>query len=238
MRTIFIADAHLRDPDDHNYKMLLRFLEELQGTADVVCILGDLFDFRIGLPRMAFTEQEPLLEALARLSRGGTRLIYLEGNHDFHLGTGFAERIGAELHAGPLMLDLQGKRLLLCHGDLINPADWRYRLLYAALHNRLIPLIGKLLPAMLVQGVRKCLQQNSRSRYSQDLARWDYRAIIRSYADKVRLQGCDAMVLGHFHLPLIEQDEHFTLLALGDWITQLSYGELRDGVFSLSIYQP
>lgn len=238
MRTIFLADAHLHDPGDPNYRRLLHFLHGLQGVADTLCILGDLFDFRVGLPALNFPEHEELLEALACLSRSGTRLIYLEGNHDFHLGSAFAERIGAELHAGPVAVELQGQRVLLCHGDLVNAADWRYRLLYRILRNQITVLAAKLVPAPLVQAIRQRLQKTSRKRYGKDRVRWDYRAIISAYGNKVRGEGFDAVVLGHFHLPFIEQSDGFTLLSLGDWIGQFSYGELRDGVFSLSTDQP
>ncbi|MDD2500940.1 MAG: metallophosphoesterase, partial [Geobacter sp.] len=98
MRTIFLADAHLHHPDDSNYRLLLRFIESLQGTTDTLCILGDLFDFRVGLPALAFAEQEPLLMALERLQAAGTRLIWLEGNHDFLLGADLAKRLGAEIY--------------------------------------------------------------------------------------------------------------------------------------------
>ncbi len=238
MRTIFLADAHLHHPDDSNYRRLLKFLEELQGVTDTLCILGDLFDFRIGLPSLAFPEHEPVLDALARLSHGGTRLIYLEGNHDFHLGDAFARRIGAELYRGPVPVELQGKRLLLCHGDLANPADWRYRLLHLSLRNRAAAVAGRILPAPLVQGIRRRLQRTSRGRYTHDQFRWNYQQIISAYGVTIRSKGFDALVLGHFHLPFIERHDHFTLLALGDWIGQFSYGQLQDGVFSLATYRP
>lgn len=238
MRTIFLADAHLRDPGDDNYRLLLRFIEELQGATDTLCILGDLFDFRIGLPDLLFAEHEPMLAALTRLQASGTRLIYLEGNHDFHLGAAFARRIGAELHARPVPLELQGKRLLLCHGDLVNRADWRYRLLYHTVRSRALLWSGRLLPASVIHRIRQRLQRSSGKRYAGNTVRWDYRSIISAYGAQVRRQGFDALVLGHFHLPLIEQDERFTLLAVGDWIGQFSYGELRDGVFSLATYRP
>lgn len=238
MRTIFLADAHLRAPDDDNYRLLLRFLEELRGTTDTLCILGDLFDFRIGLPQLSFAEHEPMLAALARLRASGTRLIYLEGNHDFQLGPSFAERIGAELHVRPVVVALQGKRVLLCHGDLVNHADWRYRLLYHTVRNQVLLWSGRLLPASVIQRIRQRLQRSSGGRYADNTARWDYRRIISDYASRIRSQRVDAVVLGHFHLPLLEQDGDFTLLAVGDWIGQFSYGELRDGVFFLTNYQP
>ncbi len=233
MKTVFLADAHLHNPGDANYLLLLRFLEQLQGNTATLCILGDLFDFRIGLPALDFPEQEPLLDALKRLNNSGTRLVYLEGNHDFHLGSGFADQIGAELHAGPVHLNLDGKRIYLCHGDLVNPEDWRYRMLYHALRNRATVMAGRLIPAALVQGLRRRLQRSSRGRYVNDSVRWDYGDIIRSFASKIRLKGYDAVVLGHFHLPFIEQDKAFTLLSLGDWIGQFSYGQYENGEFSL-----
>jgi len=238
MRTIFLADAHLRAPEDDNYRLLLRFFAELQGTADTLCILGDLFDFRIGLPQLSFEEHEPIIAALVRLRQAGTRLIYLEGNHDFQLGPCFAERIGAELYVGPVVVSLQDKQVLLCHGDLVNRADWRYRLLYHTVRNRALLWSGRLLPASVIHRIRQRLQRSSGGRYADNSARWDYRRIISSYASRIRLQGLDAVVLGHFHLPLLEQDDDFTLLAVGDWIGQFSYGELRDGVFSLTNYLP
>lgn len=236
MRALFLADAHLHHPDDANYRLLIRFLEEQRGRADLLCILGDLFDFRIGLPALDFPEQEPLLAALAALSGSGTRLIYLEGNHDLHLGSAFAANIGAELHTGPVVMELDGKQVYLCHGDLANPADWRYRLLHLVLRNRLTPLIGRLIPGAFVRGIRKSLQKASRKRYSHDKARWDYGAIIRSFAAHVREQGCDALVLGHFHYPIFEKSADFTLLSLGDWIDRFSYGLYEQGEFSLSCF--
>jgi UDP-2,3-diacylglucosamine hydrolase len=236
MRAIFLADAHLHHPDDPNYRALLSFLESLQGAVDTLCILGDLFDFRVGFPALSFPEQEPLLAALKRLSTAGTRLIYLEGNHDFHLDPDLTDRLGAEIHAGPVSLELQGKQLFLCHGDLINKADWRYRFLHLLLRNRVTARIGHLVPAAAVQGARRRLQHSSKKSYSQHRQRWDYVSIIREYATSIRLQGYDALLLGHFHLPLTEQHGQFTLVSLGDWLTQYSYAEMIDGELVLLTY--
>lgn len=236
MRVLFIADAHLHQSDDANYRLLLRFIDQQRGKTDIVCILGDLFDFRIGLPQLTFPEHEPLLEALEKLSNSGTRLIYLEGNHDFRLGASFAQRIGCELYSGPTTLEMDGKRIYLCHGDLINPADWRYRLLYMLLRNKATFAAGSLMPERVVSCIRRRLQRASKKRYSTDSIRWDYGDIIRSYASELRKKGYDALVLGHFHTPCIETSQNFTLLCLGDWIGRFSYGLYEDGEFFLSSF--
>lgn len=233
MRTIFLADAHLHHPDDTNYQLLLRFILSLQGSTETLCILGDLFDFRVGLPGLDFPEQEPLLDALEQLHKAGIRLIYLEGNHDFHLGPALANRLGAEIHTGPVMLNLQGKQIFLCHGDLINRDDWRYRLLHRTLRHPVTVRLGRMVPPAMVHGLRSRLQRSSKGRYNHDQQRWDYTAKIRSFGDSVRSQGCDALVLGHFHQPFIDRQERFTLVSLGDWITHFSYAEMIDGSFRL-----
>ncbi len=92
MRTLFLADAHLRQEADDNYRLLMRFLAGLRGETETLYILGDLFDFWIGYPRSAFPHYLPLLEALEELRRSGTRIVYLEGNHGLFTWAG--------LHAG------------------------------------------------------------------------------------------------------------------------------------------
>lgn len=235
-RTVFLSDAHLHAPGDANYRLLLDFLADLPGTTETLCILGDLFDFRVGLPALRFPEQEPLLDALRQLVTGGIRLVYLEGNHDFHLHPDLTERLGAEVYAGPIVLELQRKQVYLCHGDLINRADWRYRLLHKLLRHPLTLGMGRLLPPALVSHLRARLQRTSKNRYRHNHSRWDYPAMIRGFGASVKAQGYDALVLGHFHRPLIDQQGGFTLVSLGDWISQFSYAELRDGDFSLLTY--
>lgn len=236
MRTVFISDAHLRDPDDSNYMAMLAFLESIQGKVSTICILGDLFDFRIGLPDLEFPEHEPVIDALRGLVKSGARIIYLEGNHDFNLGVDFASSIGAEIHAGPVDVEIDGRRIHVCHGDLVNRADWRYRLLHFVLRSRAAVICGQAAPKSLVQRIRRGLQGASRRRYGSDRNRWDYRSIIAAYAQDFRSMGYDAMVIGHFHMPFIEADSKFTLLSLGDWIGDFSYGLLENGDFSLNSF--
>lgn len=112
MRTIFIADAHLASPDDNNYRLLLRFLHELEGELDTLYIVGDLFDFWLGFPSQPFAEYAAVIDALERLVLRGCRLVYFEGNHDFHLGTVISQRLNAIINTGPSIESVQGKRLL------------------------------------------------------------------------------------------------------------------------------
>jgi UDP-2,3-diacylglucosamine hydrolase len=238
MRTIFIADAHLVSPDDNNYRLLLRFLSELEGELDTLYILGDLFDFWLGFPSQPFTEYGAVIDVLERLVLRGARLVYYEGNHDFHLGTVFSQQLNAIIHAGPSTESVQGKRLYVCHGDQINKNDRLYRLLRFLLRTRLVAAGVKRLPPLWAQKIRERLQKRSQAGYGVNSARWNYRRIILDFARSLQKKGYDGLVTGHFHLALSEElsSPSFAVLSLGDWMEQFTYGEMINGELRLESY--
>ena len=239
MRTIFIADAHLVSPDDENYRMLIRFLKELEGNTQTLYVMGDLFDFWLGFPSRPFRQYDKVLGSIGSLVRSGCRLVCFEGNHDFHLGEPFSSDLNAEIHTGPAIVEIQGKKLYLCHGDQINRADHGYRLLRSALHNRLVASLVNHVSPYLATAVKERLQKRSRAGYQKKTEKWDYREIIRSFAHDIqRTEGCDGLVSGHFHLAYLEELDAtpFTIMSLGDWISQYTYGEMVDGKMLLRTY--
>jgi UDP-2,3-diacylglucosamine hydrolase len=239
MRTIFLADAHLTAPTEHNYRQLLRFLRELEGNTETLFVMGDLFDFWLGFPSNPLRQYDEVLVALQSLVNNGCRLVYFEGNHDFHMGPVFSHRLGAEIHSGPEIMTVQGRRLFLCHGDQIHRADYGYRLLRLFLHNRITAAAITFIPPSMALKIKEYLQNNSRASYRVNNQRWNYREIIRSFARSAYGQGCDGLVTGHFHLAFCEElvDVPFTVLSLGDWMEQLTYGEMVSGRLYLKTYQ-
>jgi UDP-2,3-diacylglucosamine hydrolase len=237
-RTVFIADAHLVSPDDANYRLLLQFLHDLEGKTETLYIMGDLFDFWLGFPSNPFVQYDAVIDALERLVQSGCRLVYYEGNHDFHLGSIFSRRLKAEIHPGPAIESVQGKRLYLCHGDQINREDRFYRLLRFLLRSSFVAASVSHFPVSWAQKIREHLQKRSQAGYGVKTARWDYRRILFNFADGLLKQGCDGLVSGHFHLALCENlpDQHFTVLSLGDWMGQYTYGEMLDGQLLLKSY--
>ena len=236
MRRVFIADAHLRNPGDENYRVLLRFLSELQGTTETLFILGDLFEFWIGYRTAVFPQYQPILDQLRELSSTGTEIVYFEGNHDFHMGKHFSETIGATIFPNPAILPLDGKKYFLCHGDQINTHDYGYRILRFLLHNQVTKAVFPLFPPTAACRTAEYMSGRSKGNHGKRNARWDYELLLNEFADARFRDGCDAVISAHFHLPFLStrnSGKTQTLLSLGDWITQYSYGELREGNLSL-----
>ncbi len=235
MRKIFIADAHLRQPEDENYRRLLAFLATLPGTTDTLYILGDLFEYWIGYPRLVFPHYAPLIEQLRQLRAAGVALVYFEGNHDFNLGPVFTTDLQAEVYSDPAELVIDGRRLFLCHGDQMNPQDRGYRILRATLRSPLVRLLPRVLPPAVALRIAQMLDRTCGAP-AELPRRHDPTAIIATFARKQFAAGCDAVVTGHFHQPFHCQEEGRDIVSLGDWISQNSYAELNNGTFSLHVF--
>src|SRR5262249_34487190 len=111
----FVSDAHLgvdRAPAEAARTARLHdFLNSRPGRASSLYIVGDLFDFwfesRPAIPRRHF----PTLAALARLREAGVDIAYMNGNHDFWLGTFFRDSLGIRTIDGGVSVEAQGRRL-------------------------------------------------------------------------------------------------------------------------------
>lgn len=238
MHALFIADAHLRDPHDLNYQTMLRFLGEIPASVDTLVIAGDFFEFWLGDAPEAFPHYRPILDSLATVTQNGVKLLFFEGNHDFHLGRYFRETFNAEVFPEKAELAMDGRRLFVCHGDLVNSADYEYRALRFIFRNPLTRMLAGIVPPSLPAFIARTLGRHSKANHKAAEAKWDYLQLVKSFAAARFAEGFDMVVTAHYHRPLLESIAGKSLLALGDWITQFSYGEWKDGELTLKTYQP
>jgi UDP-2,3-diacylglucosamine hydrolase len=235
MRALFLADAHLCKPSDPNYQALLAFLDEQCGKTDRLVLLGDIFEFWIGKATV-IADHAPLIDALERMCRQGTKLVYVEGNHDFHLGPVFTRRLNCQIFPDGGSIDLDGKKIFLTHGDLANPDDTGYRRLRKFLRSRLIRTLIRIVPSSLTMAIANRGSYKSRKISGEKRSRWSAREILKPYAQAILAAGHQAVVSGHYHQPFQEKLDGGELIALGDWITQYSYAVYEDHAFSLKSY--
>jgi UDP-2,3-diacylglucosamine hydrolase len=234
MRAIFLADAHLRCPDDENYRKLVDFLDAQTGRLDGLFLLGDIFEFWIGYRHVVFSAYLPLLEKLRALNEAGCSLYYVEGNHDFNLGPFFADTLQCRIITDEAVVEWDGQKLWLCHGDLINKELKGYRLLRAFWRSLPVRILAALLPPDAVWTFGNWLSDKS-GKYKATGKRFDPSPLVQPYARHC-LNSSDAFICGHFHQPVQHQEEAGTTLVLGDCIDQYSYAELVDGTFTLKTF--
>lgn len=234
MKDLFLADAHLLDPAAPNYRRLLDFLAAHEGQIRTLYLLGDICEFWLGYRHTVFAPYVPLLEALRRLREAGTAIVYVEGNHDFHLGPYFRDVLGCTILPDGGEVTIDGRRVYLCHGDLINPADRGYRLLRRFLRSRLLRFLNAVVHPDITWAISRWGSRKSRQGRSEQPHRRDPRGLIERYARERFAAGSDVVVIGHFHTPFVLTEQGRELVALGDWIEQYSYAVCEDGRFTLT----
>jgi UDP-2,3-diacylglucosamine hydrolase len=88
--------------------------------------LGDLFEVWIGDD---FEDKfiSEVISELKKFSLKDKNIFIMHGNRDFLLGEKFAEKCGAKLISDPLILDKEGKKIMLSHGDIFCTDDLEYQ---------------------------------------------------------------------------------------------------------------
>jgi len=127
---------------------------------------------------------------------------------------------------------LDGKRVFLAHGDVLDRAlvPQIFRVLMRSrvdgwLYSLLHPDIGIGL-ALAVARVSRV--KSAKPSLVEDMAKFA--------AAKVA-SGFDVVIMGHSHVPEFKQLGDGVYLNVGDWMTHFTYGVIRDGVPSLEVFE-
>ena len=144
-RVVFFSDAHLEsefsDEGRERSARVARFLESLRDKADLLVILGDLFDFYFEYKSVIPARHLRVMAEIEKLSAAGVQCFYVAGNHDFWLGELFSRTLGVQVVKDALLLVREGNpghTLLAAHGDGLGRGDTGYKILKACLRNPLL----------------------------------------------------------------------------------------------------
>lgn len=230
-RLACVSDLHL---GPHAPRTTRAFLEWLAGPAldaQVLCILGDLFEAWIGDDLLdappselaahpglatAADDARQICRALREWTASGERTLYVQhGNRDFLLGPGFARQTGATLLPDPAILCLGAQPLLLTHGDQLCLADTAYLKFRAQVRQPAwqqaalaTPLAGRLAQAAALRAASRAEQ--ARAELWADA---DPDEALRWMTDS----GCRWMIHGHTHRPRDHWGAGHLRQVLSDW---------------------
>lgn len=228
---VFISDAHIRTDKSYRCQMLVRFLHGIRPRLTNLYILGDLFEFwfeyNLVFPKDYFT----LLAALYNLIADGKHVHYILGNHEVTIGR-FLNNFGFTVHPGPTILEINGMRVLLEHGNKIDKRLWSSfweSLLTSKLNHTLYRLLHPDIGIFLAQGIAYLSRKQHRSEMLENT--------LENYARR-QLRDVDAVILGHSHHPILKKfpgNKYY--INTGDWVKHFSYAVIDGDRVSLNYYK-
>lgn len=204
MRLVAVSDLHITDSLDPAYLGLVHLFSEL-SSGDVLFLGGDIFDFYVGRKMIEHRKNQNFFSELKNLSDRGIRILYAEGNHDFHLGF-LQEKIqGLTIIESELDFSWQGKRFYLAHGDQVDFEDRNYLKLRKILRTRFMRFLSRNLPDSLLEWIGEKSNSASQNRNQKLLVANEgvrlsrVREIFRAFAESKFKEGFDFVILGHCH---------------------------------------
>jgi UDP-2,3-diacylglucosamine hydrolase len=223
--TLFISDLHL---SLERPEMLLRFKHLLRGPARqaiAVYLLGDLFEqFWVGFDDITPPNQE-IINELLDFTRHGPPLYIIKGNRDLLLDEKFCMLTGAILLPDQAIINLNGKRVLLMHGDLLCINDYKYQRFRSFIVNPVIRFIINLMPyrfrIWLSHGLKPIMNRSVKFKPAE-IMDVDQNEVVKV----MQQNNVTDLIHGHTHRPGLHQFEIDSdacqRIVLGDW-----YGEAK-----------
>ena len=233
MSTLFISDLHLDDARPHIVEDFERFCAGEARTADVLYVLGDLFEAYIGDDDDAALNAR-IAAALHGVADAGVPVHFIVGNRDFLLGEAYARRCGMDILDDGAVIDLHGTPTQILHGDVLCTDDTAYLAFRKQVRDPAWQAAFLARPLAERRAFAAQARDASRAHTSQtDMAIMDVNQTAVERA--LRETGVARMIHGHTHRPAIHD---FTLdgkparrIVLGDWYEQGSVLQVgRDAV--------
>lgn len=222
MSTLFVSDVHLNSARANIVRAFIEFLHQKARRADALFILGDLFDEWLGDDDDNPPHRE-IADALTALTATGLPVSVVHGNHDFLLGTKFAQRTGCKLLGDDTNIDVYGTSTLIMHGDTLCTRDTNYQAFRKMTRN---PMMQKMFLSMpLKKRAEKAASIRSASGKDVALKSDEIMDVTPEAVDDImRKHAVHHLIHGHTHRPAIHNfmldDEEATRIVLGDWYEQ------------------
>ncbi len=237
---VVISDVHL-GTYGCQAKELLQYLKSIQP--ETLVLNGDIIDMWNFSKRYFPKAHMEVLRYIIKMSNQGSRVIYITGNHDEALRKYSDFVLGNLELVDKLVLDLDGKKTWIFHGDVFDSSTNGYAKIIAKLGGKGYDLL--ILINSLINWILTALGKEKRS-FSKTIKDSVKQAVsfisnFETTAAEIAIEKkYSYVVCGHIHKPQIKEvkNEHGKVVYLnsGDWIENLTALEYKNGKWKIFQY--
>lgn len=238
---VVLSDVHLGTYGCHANE-LLSYLKSIQP--EMLVLNGDIFDIWNFSKSYFPAAHMNVLRQILKMSNQGTKVIYITGNHDEALRKYSDFVLGNFELADKLILELDGKKTWIFHGDIFDSSTKGYAKILAKLGGKgydLLILINSLINWFLV------LMGKEKRSYSKMIKDSVKKAVafvsnFETTAAEIAIEKkFDYVICGHIHKPQIKEvaNENGKVMYLnsGDWVENLTALEYNKKKWRLFHYK-
>ena len=178
-----------------------------------------------------------VLTALYRARLNGVDIYFIPGNHDFWTGEFAEDILFTKVYPKGHIFEVNGKKLLIIHGDGLLSRDKGYRVLRGLFRNRLFVALYRILHPDLGYTFARWISKAGNHTPHSDEYNQAVVTELKEVARNHNNQGIDYIVMGHYHQAKKVSLGDGSLVILGDWISLNSFGYFDGDEFSLNYWR-
>lgn len=228
----FASDQHFGAPSKAKSKVreqkFVAWLNEIKKDAEILFLLGDLFDFWFEYKRAVPKGFIRVLGKLAELKDSGIQIYFFVGNHDLWMRDYFETELQIPVFYKPKEFTFNNKTFLIGHGDGLGPGDKGYKRMKKLFTNPISKWLFRWLhPDIGIKLAQYLSLKNKLISGEEDVLFLgeDKEWLVIYSKKKLTEKYYDYFVFGHRHLPLeISLTKKSKYINTGDWITHFTYG--------------
>lgn len=240
LQLLVISDVHLGTFGCHA-KELLQYLKSV--NPQTLVLNGDIIDMWNFSKSYFPSAHMDVLRHIMKMASRGTHVYYITGNHDEMLRKYTDLQLGNFEIVDKLLLNLDGKKAWIFHGDVFDSSTKGYAKLLAKLGGK-----GYDVLILINRFVNRVLQLFGREKmsFSKKVKDGVKKAVafvndFESTAAEIAIEKkYDYVVCGHIHMPQIKEvttdNGSVMYLNSGDWIENLTALEYNEGAWKIFNY--
>lgn len=241
----FASDFHLGAPNPETSKLrerkIIRWLDSVADDAAAIFLVGDIFDFWFEYGEVIPKGFIPFISKISQLRDRKIPIFFFTGNHDLWMRDYFTTELGIPVYHNPIELSVEGKIILVGHGDGLGPGDKSYKFLKKVFTNPVSNWLFRWFhPDFGVKLARSWSSHSRITNTAKDEGRflgddewlWHYCKEIQAS------QHHDYYIFGHRHLPLeLPVGEKATYFNMGEWVSQYTFLEFDGKKVTLKTFE-
>ncbi|PTS94797.1 UDP-2,3-diacylglucosamine hydrolase [Pedobacter sp. HMWF019] len=245
----FASDFHLGSPDEKTSRVrenrIVRWLNYIEPSCSELFLMGDIFDFWFEYKTVVPKGFVRLLGKLAQMSDQGIKIYFFKGNHDMWVNDYFTKELGIQIISDEFVMERNGKRFYLHHGDGLGPGDRKYKFLRKIFRNPICQWLFSLVPPRIGMGIANGWSSSSRAAGTtrDGVVKEKFMGMgnewLAVYAKEVlQKTHYDYFIFGHRHLPLdLQLSENSRYVNLGEWLNFYSYAVFDGNELCLNYFE-
>ncbi|QNL51255.1 UDP-2,3-diacylglucosamine diphosphatase [Olivibacter sp. SDN3] len=240
----FASDFHLGVPTYEKSRArearLVRWLDSIKHDAAELYLMGDIFDFWFEYATAVPKGFVRFLGKLAELSDAGVKITFFKGNHDMWMFGYLEDELGATIISDELIIERNGKKFYLHHGDGLGPGDTKYKFLKKFFRSKFCQwLFARIHPNL---GIGIALRWSHNSRISGGKKEWRKKVeqewLVIYSKELLQKEYFDYLIFGHRHLPLdIDLGSNSRYINLGEWVNYNTYAVFDGNTVSVKAFE-